>query len=94
MNDHQRTVVAIAVVLLLIAPMFFVPWRTGPESELQFAPIYRPPVSHVRSYASELHDTRYAYDEGSIAVDLLALEMAMIGLIGWAAYAVSADPAP
>lgn len=91
MNDRQRTVVGIVAVALIIAALFFVPWRTAPEGEVAWAPVYRSPISQVRSYASELHDTDLRYGEGHVAFGLLVLELAGIGLLGWGAYVLSAD---
>lgn len=91
MNDIQRTVLGIAVMALIVVILFFVPWRIEPEDEIKWAPAYRQPVSSVRSYASELHDTSYAYKDGRIAVGVLVMQILAIGVVGGIAFAVSAD---
>lgn len=75
MNDSQKTVFGVAAVALLIAILFFIPWRMEPSGELAWAPIYRQPMSEARSYATDLHDTALVYESGEIAVGAFALEI-------------------
>ncbi len=90
MNDRQRTVLGVAVMALIVATLFFVPWRIESTDEIKWAPAYRSPVSSVRSYSTELHDTSYAYNDGEIAVGIYVLQILAIGAAGGAAFVASA----
>ena len=93
MNEAQRTVLAVAVVALIIATVFYVPWRVQPTEEIKWAPIYRQPVSYVRSYNdaySQEGSSRFSYDDGEVAVGILALEIVGLGVAGWIAFLFAA----
>lgn len=91
MNERQRTVLGVAVIALIVVILFFVPWRIESTDEIKWAPAYRQPVASVRSYKSDLHDTHFAYEDGEIALGVFALQILGIGLVGAAAFLISAD---
>lgn len=89
MNETQRTIRAIAAVAMLLAVLFFVPWRIESSGELKWAPLFRPPVSHSLTYETERPGSRYTYDEAEVALEIYFLEILVIGLIGWATFVIS-----
>lgn len=94
MNDRQNTVVATVVAALILMPLFLIPWRVAPSEEIKWGPIYRPPMSYVRSYddrQSSRGSTRFEYDEAEVATGVLALQVLAIGVLGSILYVVSAD---
>jgi len=94
MNDRQNTVVATVVAALILVPLFLCPWRVESSDEIKWGPIYRPPASYVRSYddrRSSQGSSRYAYDGGEIAVDILVLEILAVGAVGGVLYVLTAD---
>lgn len=83
---------ATTAVALIITTIFFVPWRAGPSGEIKWAPVYRQPMSYVRSYDdtySRQGNSRLSYEDGEVALGILALEIVTIGAIGWGAFVVS-----
>lgn len=96
MNDRQNTVVATMIAGLILVLVFFCPWRVESSDDIEWSPIYQPPISYVRSY----DDARGRYggyrleaEDAHIAVDILALELLAIGIVGGVFYMVSADAA-
>lgn len=90
MNDRQNTVVATVVAGLILVPLFLCPWRVGGREEIRWSPIYQPPLSYVRSYDAahgREGGARIASDEAEIAVDLLALEVVALVVVGGVLYA-------
>lgn len=91
MNDRQRTVLALALSALILVGVFFVPWQIDGTDVITWAPAYRQPISSVRSYTSELHDTSYTYTEGEVAVGILVLQLLAVGVVSGAVFVVSGD---
>ena len=91
MNEKQRTVLATFAAAMLLAVMFFVPWRLASSEEIRWAPLYRPPVTHSLTYETDLPGSRYTYPEAEIALGIYILEIVGIGLAGWVAFTVSSS---
>lgn len=94
MNDRQNTVVATVVVSLVLAIVFLCPWRVEPSQEIRWSPIYQPPLSYVRTYDPEYGrkgGSRIGSNDAQVALDLLALEILLIGAAGGALYVYTAD---
>lgn len=95
MNDRQNTVVATVIAGLLLLTVYFCPWRVQTTGEITWSPIYQTPISHVQS-----HDDRRSnqgrswleYEDAKIAVDLLLLQVLVLGAVGGGLYLLAADP--
>ena len=66
--------------------------RIESSEEIEWAPAYRPPVTHARSYAEGTGGSRYIYEEGEIAFGILVLEVLAIGVVGGVAFVFSSEP--
>lgn len=94
MNDRQNTVVATAVAALVLVVVYLCPWRVESSEEITWSPIYQPPLSYVRSYDDEYSakgSSRIESEEAEIAVDVLTLEVLLVGAAGGALYLYTAD---
>ena len=87
MNKLQQDVLGTTVIALILAVMFFVPWRVE-SGGIEWAPFYREPISWVRSYGGGSYLT---YLEGEVAYGIMALEVLAIGALGWVGYVVTSD---
>lgn len=88
MRDPQSFVAATAVALLLIMGVYFTPWRIQPEGEIEWAPIYRPPIGTYTRTATA-NAANFGYKDANVAIDVLAVEVLLIGAVGWVGYKVS-----
>ena len=89
MTDRQNTVVATTIAALVLGTVFVCPWRVEPRGELEWSPIYQPPLTYVRTFDAEsgrAGGTRIEGPEAEIAYDVLALQVLAIGLAGGAGY--------
>lgn len=89
MNDQQNQVVAVVVSGLLLVILFLCPWRIESSGDLEWSPIYQPPMSYVRSYDNEhgrLGSSRIVSEEAHIAFDILTLEVLALVVAGGALY--------
>jgi hypothetical protein len=102
-TDRQNTVVATVLASLLLGTVFFCPWRVEPRGELEWSPIYQPPLTYVRTFDREAGRTggrRIEGPDADIAYDVMALQVLAIGLVGGAAYGLAGgadrelDPPP
>jgi hypothetical protein len=94
MNDRQNTVVATTVVSLLLVLVYLCPWRAQTSGEIQWSPIYQPPISYTRTYDPEYGTqggSRMESDEAQIAYGILGLELLAVGAAGAALYVVTAS---
>ncbi len=95
MNERQNMVVATAVAGLILVVVYLCPWRSETTGELQWSPIYQPPMSYVRSY-DDAHGaggySRIESEEAHIAVGILALEVVALAVAAGVLYVFFADP--
>lgn len=89
MNDKKRTVLGVGVVTVILAAMFFVPWRIESSDELKWSPIYRQPVTYSQTYETRSPGARYAYDEARIDVGFFLLEILAIGAASATGYVLA-----
>ncbi len=78
MNERQNMVVATVVSGLILVVVFLCPWRIESSNELQWSPIYQPPMSYERIYDDEygrMGGSKISSEEAEIAVDILLLEV-------------------
>jgi hypothetical protein len=81
MDNRQNTVVATVIAGLFLVVVFLCPWRVETSEQIQWSPIYQPPISYARTYDPEYGrrgGSRIESDEARIAFDILALEVAAI----------------
>lgn len=95
MNDRQNTAMATAVVGLVLVVVFLCPWRVESTGEIEWSPIYQQPMSYVRSYNDlkygERGGSRIESEDAQIAIDILALEVLLVGATGGALYLYNSD---
>lgn len=94
MNDRQNTVVATIAAALVLIPLFFCPWRVTSSDAITWGPIFRPPATYVRSYdnrQSREGSTRLEYEQGEIAVGIMALEVLAVVAVGGVVYVLTGD---
>lgn len=91
MNEKQRTVVGAVAAALIIAGLFFAPWRHTQTGELTWAPVFRKPASYTGYYQGRESGSAIRYDDATFAAGIFALQLLGIGGLGWVAYVVSAD---
>ena len=89
MMDKQNAVKAVTVAALLVAALFYIPWRIEPSGALRWAPAYRPPMMYSVSYEGDVRVARYVYNEGTVAFGVLAFQLLVIGGTGAALYAAA-----
>jgi hypothetical protein len=78
MNEQQNMVVATAVSGLILVVVFLCPWRIESSNELQWSPIYQPPMSYERIYDDDYGQqggSQINAEEAEIAVGILLLEV-------------------
>lgn len=94
MNDRQNTVVATVIAGLVLAVVFFCPWRVEPSDDIRWSPIYQTPMSYVRvcdpGYGTE-GGSRVESEDAHVAVDILALEVFAIIAAGGLLYVLLED---
>jgi len=94
MNDRQNTVVATAVAGLVLVVVFLCPWRVETSGEIRWSPIYQPPLAYVRSYDPDIGSTggsRMEAADAHIAIDILALEVVLLGAASGLLFVMLAD---
>lgn len=84
LNSWRTAVVATAAASLIIAVLFFIPWRLEHTNEIVWAPVYRPPLSHATTF-QELGTARVNYESGEVAVEYLLVQVFGIVAVGWLA---------
>jgi hypothetical protein len=96
MNDRQNTVVATVVSGLILVVVFLCPWRVESSGELEWSPIYQPPMSYVRSYDADYGrqgGSRIDAEDAEIAVDILVVEVLALLVGGGLFYVFTSDSA-
>jgi len=88
-NDRQRTVLAMWVVTFFIVAVFFVPWRTRPNGDLSWAPLYREPITVTRTMQTDEPGYEMRYPGGRVAVDLLLGQIGLVLVAGAVAFRFS-----
>ena len=89
MTERQNTVLATTAAALLLGTIFFCPWRVEPSGELEWSPIYQPPLTYVRSFGAEQGrsgGSQIDAPEAEIAYGVWALQGLAIVLAGGAGY--------
>ncbi|MEM6646195.1 MAG: hypothetical protein AAF730_08075 [Bacteroidota bacterium] len=82
MTDKQNLVFAVTVAALVVAALFYIPWRIEPSGTLRWAPAYRPPMMYTVTYEGDVAVSRYVYNEGRVAFGVLAFQLLCIGGTG------------
>ena len=91
MTDRQNTVVATTLVALVLVVVYLCPWRVAATGEIQWSPIYQPPITYVRSYdpaRGARGGHRFEQPEASIAPVWLVGQVLAVGAAGGALYFV------
>lgn len=93
MSEKQRLILGLTICAVLLAGLFFMPWRITASDELAWGPIYRPPVSHALSYQHSTPGARYTYETAERALGVYVLQLLAIGALGGIAYRLRAGTA-
>lgn len=80
--QRQEVAVATTVGALIVAVLFFIPWRLERTGELIWSPFYRSPLSHTSPF-QELGNAHVYYESTQVAFDILFLQVLSIIAIGW-----------
>lgn len=94
MNDRQNTVVATTLCSLLLVIVFLCPWRVESTNEIQWSPIYQPPMVFVQASDTDpsTRGTEYLEQKaGHVAIDVMALQVLVVGLTGTGFFVLLAD---
>jgi hypothetical protein len=91
MNQLQTGILGTAVVALLVAGLFFIPWRVDETNELAWAPFYRNPVEFEAAYMDGRTRSVFRQVKGRRAWAVYTLQFVLIGGSGWIAFAAAAD---
>ena len=86
MNQRQRAITGTAAIALIVAALFYVPWRIESTGDLKWAPFYRNPVMERSTLFTESVDTRFVRLKGRPVYRLYALQLIAIGFVGATAY--------
>jgi hypothetical protein len=94
MNDRQGMVIGIATMALIVAALFYVPWRIESTGELTWTPFYRNPVVARPTYVTGKVESRYIQLMGRPVYGIYVLQLLAIGGAGaFAYYAARERPA-
>lgn len=91
MNHTQSGILGTTVVALFVAAFFFIPWRVHETNDLAWAPFYRNPVEFEATYMDGETRAVFRQVKGHRAWGVYALQLTVIGAVGWIAFAVTAD---
>ena len=71
---------------LIIAALFFVPWRAEYSDELKWAPVYRNPIVVLQTRVGSAIDTQYVEETGERAYGVYLLQLFLIAGVGALAF--------
>ncbi|MFO7782836.1 MAG: hypothetical protein R6W94_14565 [Spirochaetia bacterium] len=92
MNDRQNTVVATTAAALVLVTVFLCPWRVESSGDLEWSPIYQPPLTYTRTYGpDEGRSARIeAAGEATVAYGVLGLQVLAVVAAGGVGYRIAA----
>lgn len=94
MNERQNMVTATAVCVLILVIVFLCPWRIEESGELQWSPVYQPPLSYTRSYDTARGNqgsASIAPEEAHIAIGYYIGEILAVLIGGGVLYKLAAS---
>ena len=86
MNQTQRGIAGTFAIALIVAALFYVPWRIESNGKLAWAPFYRNPVMGQSIRITETIDSRFIRLKGRPVWGIYFLQLGAIGLVGVGAY--------
>ena len=86
LNERQRAVLGTVAIALIVAAVFYVPWRIESTGDLAWAPFYRNPVVGRSTLLDDSLDSRYIQLKGRPVYAIYVLQLVGIGAIGTLAY--------
>lgn len=92
MNEKQRAVVGTAAIALIVAALFYVPWRIESSGDIRWAPFYRNPVVGMSTRIGESIDSRFRRLKGRPVYGLYVLQLVLVGSVGATVYWFVRDP--
>ncbi len=85
MNEKQRAVAGTTAIALIVAALFYIPWKIESSGDLKWAPFYRGPVL-VTSTGIARVNSRFVRLKGRPVYPLYALQLILIGSVGVAIF--------
>jgi hypothetical protein len=86
MNQIQRSIAGTTVIALIVAALFYIPWRVEVTGDLTWAPFYRNPIMGRSSRITGAIETRLVELKGRPVWALYAVQLALIGSVGAGIY--------
>jgi hypothetical protein len=86
MNEKQRSVTGTLAIALIVAALFYIPWRIESSGDLRWAPFYRNPVISLSTLSDDTIQSRFVRLKGRPVIWLYLLQLGAIGATGAAAY--------
>lgn len=91
MNQKQRAIAGTVTIALIVAAMFYIPWRIESSGNLTWAPFYRNPVVGKSFRITESIETRFTRLKGRRLWGVYAFQLALIGSVGAGVYWYARD---
>lgn len=91
MNHNQRGIAGTVAIALIVAALFYVPWRIESTGDLAWAPFYRNPVMAQSTLIEDSINTAYARLKGRPVWGLYLIQLASIGLVGGGIFWMARD---
>lgn len=91
MNHRQRGIAGTVAIALIVAALFYVPWRIESTDDLTWAPFYRNPVMGRSTLITDTIETRYAHLKGRPVWGLYFIQLASIGIVGTGIFWMARD---
>ena len=91
MNHTQRGIAGTFAIALIVAALFYIPWRIESTGDLAWAPFYRNPVVGSSTFDGDTITTRYVQLLGRPVWSIYALQLIAIGAIGSGAFWLKRD---
>ena len=91
MNHNQRGVAGTVAIALLVAALFFIPWRIESNGKLAWAPFYRNPVMQRSIRMTEQIDSQFVRLKGRPVWALYVAQLVAIGAVGGVVYWMARD---
>lgn len=82
-SDHRNTALAVVVVALIIAALFFVPYRIELTGEISWSPLYRSPLEFQAFEAGGTESALITALDAHISWGWYLAEIGALSVVGW-----------
>lgn len=91
MNHRQRGIAGTLAIALIVAALFYIPWRIESTGDLAWAPFYRNPAMGRSTLNTDTIDTQYVRLKGRPVWGMYASQLIVIGAIGSTVFWLARD---